>query len=615
VERLRGIAAEQASGIWRPWQCAKADRRDSGPGFRRKTIQFTNARTCAAGKLRTARLIAALSACFGVGIPQAYADITATGDVDPVYPNADPWDTDRLYIGRDAAGTLDIFNGGVVNSTDGYLGYNAGAAGIVKVSGPLSQWNIALSNSLYVGDAGSGTLTIQDGGTVNSGGGLIIGEGVSSSALITGEGAAWQLGGNFFLRGDAALTVQDGGALSAGGGGYISGDVNTPAQINITGPGSRWDLGGYLYLGETNDSPAELTITNQARATTGSANIGHYSNSDSSVLVDGDGSAWEVGGNLIVGRSSFGTLVIQDGGVVSVAGVTRMRNDHLGNSGSKIRFDNGTLNTGMLEVNTNALQGEGTINATGVYADFDLVFNPADGPYGRGLIDALPGQHIVVNVDASSGVIPNDMGAGYMGTGSLTVEGGAQIVSDDGFLGYEAGSNGTATISGLGSRWDNVGTLVVGQSGTGTLHVLDGAVVTNDNYGGYIGRNSGSSGTVVVDGFGSLWDARSGLFVGERKSSGTLEIRNAGRVSSALSHIASGSESVGAVTVDGLGSRWDIAGELNVGEDGQGSLNILNGGVVVPDGVVYVGRNRESVGALTIAGPGSQLTAPDDLWV
>ena len=38
---------------------------------------------------------------------------------------------------------------------------------------------------------------------------------------------------------------------------------------------------------------------------------------------------------------------------------------------------------------------------------------------------------------------------------------------------------GTATVTGAGSTWANSGGLYVGYSGTGTLRVADGAVVSN----------------------------------------------------------------------------------------------------------------------------------------
>ena len=71
-----------------------------------------------------------------------------------------------------------------------------------------------------------------------------------------------------------------------------------------------------------------------------------------------------------------------------------------------------------------------------------------------------------------------------------------------GFIGNLPGSQGTVTVSGT---WTNVGTLVVGGLGTGTLTIQDGGTVSSGG-GGSIGLAAGSTGTVTVTGPGSTWN-------------------------------------------------------------------------------------------------------------
>ena len=61
------------------------------------------------------------------------------------------------------------------------------------------------------------------------------------------------------------------------------------------------------------------------------------------------------------------------------------------------------------------------------------------------------------------------------------------------------------TVSGAGSSWTNIGNLVVGGLGTGTLTIQNGGVV-NSSGGGSVGLSAGSTGTVTVTGPGSTWN-------------------------------------------------------------------------------------------------------------
>ena len=48
-----------------------------------------------------------------------------------------------------------------------------------------------------------------------------------------------------------------------------------------------------------------------------------------------------------------------------------------------------------------------------------------------------------------------------------------------GYIGYETDSTGVATVTGVGSQWTNSSYLYVGRSGSGTLNVEAGGVVTS----------------------------------------------------------------------------------------------------------------------------------------
>ena len=132
-------------------------------------------------------------------------------------------------------------------------------------------------------------------------------------------------------------------------------------------------------------------------------------------------------------------------------------------------------------------------------------------------------------------------------------------------------------MDGTGSTWTNSGYLYIGNSGNGTLNITNGGKVSNTY--GYLGYNSGSTGTATVDGAGSTWTNSSDLYIGN-SGNGTLNITNGGKVSNSYGYLGYNSGSTGTATVDGTGSTWTNSSNLYIGYSGNGTLNITNGGKV-----------------------------------
>lgn len=95
-------------------------------------------------------------------------------------------------------------------------------------------------------------------------------------------------------------------------------------------------------------------------------------------------------------------------------------------------------------------------------------------------------------------------------------------------------------------------------------------------------------------------------------STGTLNLLNGGTLSSNLSVISTTSDTLGVVNVDGVESQWTITGQLRVGDQGEGELNITNGGKVTSSttgiSAVIVGNGSNSLGTISIDGSGSNFT-------
>ncbi|MGD9128214.1 MAG: hypothetical protein PVH19_12630, partial [Planctomycetia bacterium] len=111
--------------------------------------------------------------------------------------------------------------------------------------------------------------------------------------------------------------------------------------------------------------------------------------------------------------------------------------------------------------------------------------------------------------------------------GSLIVNSGDNITTDQGILGNTWGIKGTVTISDTDSNWDS-NDIAVGKNGTGELNILNGGNVHNSNIV-ILGQNVGSIGTITVSGSDSKLDSDCGLIVGQT-GTGNLNITENGMV-------------------------------------------------------------------------------------
>ena len=126
-----------------------------------------------------------------------------------------------VVVGGLGTGTLTIQNGGTVNSGGGSVGLSVGSTGTVTVTGPGSSWINGPSGGLNIGSFGTGTLTIANGGsvinitTLNA---ANIGNGAGSqgTVTVTGAGSTWSniLGLNIGNLGTGTLTIADGGIVA-----------------------------------------------------------------------------------------------------------------------------------------------------------------------------------------------------------------------------------------------------------------------------------------------------------------------------------------------------------------------------------------------------------------
>jgi T5SS/PEP-CTERM-associated repeat protein len=174
--------------------------------------------------------------------------------------------------------------------------------------------------------------------------------------------------------------------------------------------------------------------------------------------------------------------------------------------------------------------------------------------------------------------------------GRFTITPSSVVISNVATIGRELSGIGFAVVSGFdsstgsGAVW-STNNMIVGSFGTGTLEILDGALVTVDFAGNpgsgdlIIGQNHDGVGTVVVSGRGSLLRMGDDTFIGHNTSgpggTGTLIIEDEGFVV-ATNDAASGMDTVA------VGARGRV--ELNNGRLRTEDLD--NNGAIVGHGRV-----------------------------
>lgn len=156
----------------------------------------------------------------------------------------------------DVAGFLQTSAGGEI-SIDGGAQVTANAAavfgGSITVAGQDTLLDTSFSTSTVSSlSALSGSLVIRDGALVRSRG-LEVGRSgtATNSAVVTGAGSRLVSEDLFFIVGNLApalLEISAGAVVERTGDVFVAASNSAPADLNILGAGSRWEVDGDVYL-------------------------------------------------------------------------------------------------------------------------------------------------------------------------------------------------------------------------------------------------------------------------------------------------------------------------------------------------------------------------------
>jgi T5SS/PEP-CTERM-associated repeat protein len=232
------------------------------------------------------------------------------------------------------------------------------------------------------------------------------------------------------------------------------------------------------------------------------------------------------------------------------------------------------------------------------------------------LLAARAGSTGSLTVDMQSTWNSETVSVGFRGRGSMDIRSGATVNDAVGTIAERAGSTGNVDVVG-GASWSNQ-LLVVGDGGAhGNLRVFGGGKVTSAT--SVVGNAAGTTGTVFVG------NMRSGFNTGElvvgQNGTGIISVQNGGTVTATDATLGNSATGTGTVTVSGKTSLWGITNNLTIGNDGNGSLMVLNqanarvigttnvgtGGSVTVNGGSFTTGLLEGKGPVTLtAGPGGQ---------
>ncbi|WHI45750.1 hypothetical protein [Microbulbifer sp. VAAF005] len=417
---------------------------------------------------------------------------------------------DALYIGHEPAGKgyLEITSAGTLEAAyDTNIGVNG--RGYALVSGEGSRLDVG--HTLNIGNAaGDYSLDIANGGAVSTGWETVIGASGAGSARVTGESSrldvALALTLGYTSGGSGSLLIENGGTVSTGRFPFIG--FEGEGAVTITGEGSTLHTNGTVYLGHEAAGSGELLINDGGSLTSeDGAAIGLYGLG--SAILSGSGVSLSVANNLSLGHfaGSSGVLYIEDGsdvgvGATAVIGQIGSGSVTVTGMGSSLVIED-LLSLGHLADDTGAGVGTLTIEDSGSVSTQKTAYI---GYAGMGSATVTGGAQLDMNGSLHLGQLTGSSGV-------LKVQdGGAVSAQVNALIGYDG--MGEASVTGAGSTLDTDGLMILGRhdSSSGSLTIGDGGAVS---VGGEVIIGDAGIGEITVSGTDSRFETQGTVRIGE----------------------------------------------------------------------------------------------------
>jgi T5SS/PEP-CTERM-associated repeat protein len=455
----------------------------------------------------------------------------------------------KLVIEAGAEASLSTPVGGPYEELE--VGVEIGTNGIVLVTGAGSRLIAPANGSAYIGEDGTGTLTVAAGALAELGS-LDIGDTNTGSVSVQGTGSVLELRQYFILGYENANGNIGSGALSVTAGaqvvetGRYGADLGvgggTSGVISVSGSGSTLNASqSGLFVGT--HGTGKITVSSGGTVINGAYEgvgvyLGYASGASGSATVNGAGASWTTSGEFQVGTGGSGTLLVEAGGALKSGDGT-----------------NGFLVGGFSGA-------AGTAEVTGAGSSLTNSGNFLIGYQGTATLMLLAGATITTSAASGSG-------------------------SDGALIGDFSGSTGHVTVSGTGSKWSIGSDLVVGDAGTGTLIIGAGGLVSAAS----LATSKTAAGSLGVSGSGA-----------ELKVSGNTQF--GGTASTSVSIGTGGLIAIGGSTVIEDAKLSLAGGSLTVakGLTVDASQTIIGNGNVQAASIINAGTIGSSGGTLSFIG-------------
>ena len=375
----------------------------------------------------------------------------------------------ELVIGNTSIGALTVSDGAsataaaVAAQPAVALGVSAGSGGSLLVTGAGSS--ATLTGQLNVGEAGSGTLTVANQGTLRTGNDAALdpSEGFDIAQLAGGSGAATVSGSKSllanigrFVIGDAGLgslaitagatvTTAPGNGSGTAGAIVANGTGASGSSVNVTGAGSDWQVGGLLDVGVAGSGA--LSLSGGATVTAGSLDAANGASAVAQISVSGAGSELLVTNAATVADDGTAVLSVLNGATVSAASLTiGSQTDSSGalvvsGSGSKLSISGqlniGTaLGTGDLTVGPGAVVDASVVNLQGGVVLEGGVLDPTvyienggstTGGFGTIASDFILLEGTILSNGSKSGKQTEVVQGTLVGGGTATIQGSVSV--------------------------------------------------------------------------------------------------------------------------------------------------------------------------------------------
>jgi T5SS/PEP-CTERM-associated repeat protein len=293
----------------------------------------------------------------------------------------------------------------------------------------------------------------------------------------------------------------------------------------------------------------------------------------------------------------------------------------------------GTLSVGLATLTApsvtlgNTNEGDGTVQSGGAISTGSLtVGGSASGAPGN--LQVHGGTVNVTGDTIAADETTPSAPTGQPG-GSLLLDNGASLTTNNFVIGNQPGSVGTVNVRGIGPGQSGMantnvavnGTIVVGNQGTGNLFINNGANVSSSALA--IGSQTTSVGNVSISDAGTTPVNNGALIVGDASGGlngqpgGSLSIMNGAAVSTAGLVVGNQSLSSGILSVGGSGTRLTSTKDVIIANNGAASLAVTGGAsIMATNGAdTTIAANSDSAALLTVSGLGSTFAAGSSLTI